>query len=270
MEKRYIFYSWQGDDEETADSIESSLKEVIDSLQLELGNNAQLCLDKDTHNELGSPDIASAILKKIDRASVFVADVSYVGGYNGRKAVNQNVMFETGYAFAQCGVKSVIMLFNKDKGRIKDLPFDISHHRVLTFSMKNDFCRQALKASLTSALRQIMATSYIVGKNEANRVLGEMSDEQKEIMRIIASCKKTKQLILTDFGIFGIKVWSYRKYARSRKVALVGAVGVQKIIADLNDLVRCGILRRIENESGRSVIFEPTKLGFDVIESLKD
>ena len=86
--------------------------------------------------KMGALETPATIMKKIDECDVFVADLSYVGEYDNRKIVNQNVLYELGYMIGKKTADKVIMLFNNDLGEIKDLPFDISHRRVTPFSIK--------------------------------------------------------------------------------------------------------------------------------------
>lgn len=132
MNETTIFYSWQGDNKVTKNFINKALSSAINDVSGSNILDKSPRLDKDTQGTVGSPSIVTTIKDKIDNCGIFVADVSIVDeSKSGRKLVNQNVMFELGYAIARHSDMNIVMLFNSDLGNPKDLPFDISHHRVL-------------------------------------------------------------------------------------------------------------------------------------------
>jgi hypothetical protein len=56
-------------------------------------------IDHDTRGVAGTPPIAETILRKIDAASVFIADVTPVAVTDqGKQVANPNVLIELGYA----------------------------------------------------------------------------------------------------------------------------------------------------------------------------
>jgi len=93
--------------------------------------------DRDTKNKSGAVNIADTILKKISNCSIFIADVSFVkNNWFAKNIVNQNVLFELGYAVKKLGYEKIILIFNIERGKIEDLPFDIRQLRILSFSPK--------------------------------------------------------------------------------------------------------------------------------------
>lgn len=62
-------------------------------------------IDRDTVGVSGSPDIGQTIFQKIDKAAVFVADVSIInaGSDEDRQTPNPNVLIELGYAMRAIG-----------------------------------------------------------------------------------------------------------------------------------------------------------------------
>lgn len=257
MDNVRIFYSWQSDDDATSDFVFHLLKDAISKLQLRLNPGVEVILDKDTHNVSGSPDITNTILDKINRANIVVSDISCIGSCNCKKVVNQNVMFETGYAIAKHSTDSVIMLFNKDQGSMRDLPFDISHNRVTGFSVKNDDC-EYLASMLADMIKSMLKNPHATSL--------EIDAEQEEILRIFSSIKRDKCLILSNIFAFGTMIWARSSYDKDSKVRLIKRIGTQEFIANLNDLVEKGILRKTVD--GQSAMFEPTKVGFNLIRSI--
>ena len=125
-----IFYSWQSDLSGKTnryfieDAIKKSLKEINKD------NRIVACIDRDTKDELGSPDIRSSIFHKINHSKFFVCDVSL----NDNRVPNPNVLIELGYAIKVLGWSKIICLFNSQTGNIEDLPFDINHNRVTPYN----------------------------------------------------------------------------------------------------------------------------------------
>lgn len=121
----------------------------------------------------GAVHIVDTIKNKINQCGVFLADVSLVDkASSGRSIVNQNVMFELGYTIGKHTEARVIMVANSDLGDIKELPFDISHHRTIPFSPKEDPKGIKLAASLESAINihlQALATEQKASKLESHR-----------------------------------------------------------------------------------------------------
>lgn len=125
-----IFYSWQSDLPSKTnryfieDSIKKSLKEIN-------GDNRMVaCIDRDTKDEFGSPDIRNSIFQKINHSKFFVCDVSLTDD----KIPNPNVLIELGYAIKTIGWNKILCLFNTRTGNIEELPFDINHNRVTPYN----------------------------------------------------------------------------------------------------------------------------------------
>ena len=121
QKKRIIFYSWQSDDRKSKNFIENCLKNAIKTLDGDPALDFRPELDDSTKGRMGAVDIPATITEKIENCDVFVADLSFVGEYNNRKLVNQNVLYELGYMIGKRTANRVIMLFNADSGEIKRL-----------------------------------------------------------------------------------------------------------------------------------------------------
>lgn len=81
---------------------------------------------------------------EIDSADILIADVTIInGGYAGRKTPNPNVMIELGYAIKSLGWDRIILLYDKDFGEIEELPFDINHRRITSFTLES--CEEKAK-----------------------------------------------------------------------------------------------------------------------------
>lgn len=129
-----VFYSWQSDSKSKFNRsfIENNLNKAIKNLN----DNADihLTLDKDTLNEAGSPDIVNTILRKIDEAMVFVADISAICKTDKNKFLsNPNVMFELGYALSTLSDERIILVCNTAICDSKSLPFDLGLKRMICY-----------------------------------------------------------------------------------------------------------------------------------------
>ena len=158
-----VFYSWQSDSTSTFNRnfIENNLNKAIKKLNTD--SDIQLTLDKDTLNEAGSPDIINTILRKIDEATVFVADVTAICKTNEDKFLsNPNVMFELGYAFSTLSDERVILICNTAICDTKFLPFDLGLKRMICYNYSENTSDEDKKAltedfvkRLTDAIKAI-------------------------------------------------------------------------------------------------------------------
>lgn len=117
-----VFYSWQADTEQKVnrylirDALEEALKKCDHSLEM----------DEATRDVSGSPDIFASIIHKIQKASIFVVDLTIVGKYSEEKSTpNPNVLIEYGLALNQLGYERIIPVYNEHYGKVSDLPFDL-------------------------------------------------------------------------------------------------------------------------------------------------
>jgi len=102
---RTVFFSWQADRSTREGrnlierALESAVSRIAKDAEVEEAVREGLALDKDTKGVPGSPPIFSTILDKIDRATVFVPDLTFVGtSADGRPTPNPNVLIEYGWA----------------------------------------------------------------------------------------------------------------------------------------------------------------------------
>ena len=180
-----VFYSWQSDLPNSTNRtfIETALEKAAKSIRDELA--IEPVIDRDTKGLSGSPNVAKAILDKIESASAFVADVSFInqpprpnstflsrlrewairklGERVGarRPAPNPNVLFELGYAVRCLGWDRVVLVLNTASGSLEDLPFDLRGHRIVTYQateLDNDKAerRKKLASDLRRGLESIL------------------------------------------------------------------------------------------------------------------
>lgn len=130
-----VFYSWQSDIPKQKNILENAIRKALKKLQK--SDSLDMDFDRDTKGNSGAVNIADTILQKISNCSIFIADISFVrNDMFVCNLVNQNVLFELGYAIKRLGYERVILLFNRDKGKIEKLPFDVRQLRILSFTSK--------------------------------------------------------------------------------------------------------------------------------------
>lgn len=179
-----VFWSWQSDTPGNVGRhfIRGALDDAITALKQapdieEPTNRATreaLHVDQDRSGVPGSPDLARTILEKIERSSVFVADVTPVGatlgkeGKSRKKLINPNVAIELGYALHALTDHSLLMIMNEHFGSLEDLPFDLRHKAgPIRFQLAPDASkekiaqeRRELAGNLKSALRAYLRPEF--------------------------------------------------------------------------------------------------------------
>ncbi len=134
-----------------------------------------LLLDKDTMGVPGSPPIFQTILTKIDRASAFVADLSFCGKrVDDRPTPNPNVLIEHGWALKALGFTQVLAVMNTLYGEPTpdSMPFDLASLRFpITYKLPEDSSdstrqseRDQLAKKLETALRTIFESEEFIAK----------------------------------------------------------------------------------------------------------
>jgi hypothetical protein len=193
-EETFVFYSWQSDlpKKTNRNAIEHALKKAVKELGRDAGPKVIPTLDRDTKGEPGSPDITRSIFRKIRRARVFVADVSIINrdaathcqatafSEHVRYTPNPNVLIELGYAVRKLGWERVILVVNEHFGHVEQLPFNLNHHRPLTYSFgpadATAPARQVLVRGLTEALRPLLGQVKPYPGLSITAVLSDISD----------------------------------------------------------------------------------------------
>ncbi len=265
MESVSIFYSWQSNNQKTKGFISKALSNSITELAGKNILEKSPRLDRDTQGSVGSPNIATTIKDKIDNCGIFVADVSMVDlSTSGAKLVNQNVMFELGYAIAKHSEHNVVMLFNADLGDPKDLPFDISHHRVLQFSIeKDDKNGSKLKEKLVGALTAHLNS---LDEQDIDKVEKSLDDIQLVIMRAFAAMEDEKRIMVSvHMGGSDLMMAGQVKEEIHNQIK---RYSTQEVVANMDDLVQQNILKLAVSSRG-TPNYTLAKKGFDIIKMLK-
>ena len=180
--KNHVFYSWQSDlpNNSNRTFIEKCIHQSLKELNVSETFDIEFRIDRDTMNEMGTPDIANTIFAKIDRAKLFIADVSIINSdYQKRKTPNPNVLVELGYAAKAIGWERIICVFNTDYGSFEDLPFDIKFRRPLCYNL-NDKNRSEVKKQIVGAIKNNISSldskGFIEIKDVGSYLVIESSD----------------------------------------------------------------------------------------------
>jgi len=227
-----IFYSWQSDlpNPTNRGFIEDALKKAIsqytkkqsavdkepvmesairdDNTLNGLGSSDILetkdvkpVLDKDTIGVPGSPSIAETIFSKIERASVFVCDVSIIGKADKRPCPNPNVLIELGFAIKSLGENRVIMVANKAFGSLEELPFDIRPRKIASYELieseqsekKKKTAKEGLAKNLARRINEIFKTEGVFPPdNDAVKADRKLFEKFLEILPSNGSIKFIK------------------------------------------------------------------------------
>jgi hypothetical protein len=163
---RVVFYSWQSDLPNSTNRrfIQAALEKAAKEIANDSSNDDVPIIDRVTQDVPGAPHIARTILEKVAAADVFVADVSIIQGKGGpRPTPNPNVLIELGYALCSLGDARIVLLMNDAYGGPEDLPFDLSHHRVMRYNMNDGVTdrsaeRLSLQRKLESAIRAALVS----------------------------------------------------------------------------------------------------------------
>ncbi|MGJ4941407.1 hypothetical protein ACQR1W_12610 [Bradyrhizobium sp. HKCCYLS1011] len=160
-----IFWSWQSDSPRQTGHyfVRDALREAIEHLKAdhellepaERDAAASMTLDSDRQGVPGSPDLAATIFEKIERADVFVADVTLIGQTpDGKKLINSNVAIEYGHAHRALTSKRVLMVQNRHYGDGGELPFDL---RQKSWPLHFDLAPDSTKAQIASERAKLRA-----------------------------------------------------------------------------------------------------------------
>ena len=111
------------------------------------------------------------------------------------------------------GWNNIILIFNENYGELKDIPFDLQGHRVLTYkfdgdNVKRKSCLNNLSKSLEDAIDKIINNPHTVSENEDNRKEIERSKDKIVIEEFF------NKLNINDFDVF------YRNFNENRRAKI--------------------------------------------------
>ena len=165
MTAETVFFSWQLDtDRKTGKNfLQDAMREACKQLSKDpefVEAERDFEADSDTSGVSGQPHIATTILSKIEAATVFVADLTYVGSTDNHKKriPNANVMLEYGWALKVLGPNRILSLMNTAYGApdTHPLPFDLDHFRwPIQFKLPPDADKSTTKQVLASLVHDL-------------------------------------------------------------------------------------------------------------------
>ena len=169
-----IFFSWQSDRpaKEGRSFLEQALKDAVARIArdvtVEDAVRDGLEVDKDTKGVPGSPSIIETIFRKIDRAAVFVPDLTFVGARGtGGLTPNPNVLIEYGWALKSLTRSRIAAVMNVAHGAPHGaLPFDLAHMRFpITYNLQTSTSaeerrseQKRLSAAFEDAIRLVLTS----------------------------------------------------------------------------------------------------------------
>lgn len=182
-----VFYSWQSDSPAKANRyfIQTALERAVKALASKDSIAIEPVVDRDTRNVAGAPKISETIFAKIERAAIFVADVSIVGKTSGKTARNRkalpnpNVLVELGYALKVLQDKRLVLIANTAFGRIEDLPFDLLGRRTLPYALsekdldqnaESGRVRKQVRDQLQAALEVALESIFLLPPRDFNQL----------------------------------------------------------------------------------------------------
>ncbi len=138
--KYIVFYSWQSDTDSKYNR--NYIRNLLDSFSKSY-SPCSIEISESVGNKPGSPNIADTIIAKIDKANIFVCDLTPIKELNGKQLPNPNVLFELGYAVCRLGWERIICVVNTVYGDIDKMPFDIRQNRISHYKY-SDKCKSEL------------------------------------------------------------------------------------------------------------------------------
>jgi hypothetical protein len=157
--------------------VEACLERAIQTLQadaeIELADR-ELSADKDTLHVPGSPPIVETIYGKIDRAAVFLSDLTYVAlRPTGGGIPNPNVSIEHGWALKSLGSRRVVSVMNTAMGHPDEheLPFDLRHvRRPIFYACERDAGVDDRRGAKEELTKQLVAALKAIFGDESIRI----------------------------------------------------------------------------------------------------
>ncbi len=174
----HIFFSWQSDTPNRAGRslIETCLERAIGVLQADADidpADRDIAVDRDTLDVPGSPPIMETIFGKIDRAAVFLSDLTYVAErVGGGRTPNPNVCIEHGWALKALSWRRVVAVMNTAMGHPDEheLPFDVRHtRRPIFFSCPADADADARREAKDALTKQLVVALKAIFGDAATR-----------------------------------------------------------------------------------------------------
>jgi hypothetical protein len=134
-----LFFSWQSDtpaqigSEFVEEALGLAVATLAEDAEIEKAiRDEGLIVDRDTQGVPGVPPIVDTIFNKIDAATIFLPDLTFVGKRIDRRPTpNPNVLVEYGWALKALTYARIVLVMNLAFGQPtpEAMPFDMRHLR---------------------------------------------------------------------------------------------------------------------------------------------
>lgn len=210
-----IFFSWQADTAPlvSRNLIERALKTALDRIGADTAleeAERDIEIDRDTKGVTGSPPIVDTIFKKIDAATVFLPDLTFVGHrLDGRPTPNPNVLIEYGWALKSLGHSFMLPVMNTAFGEptSENMPFDMRHLRYpIRFCCPEDAdepTRKAARSKLSSQLEEAIRAILKVRVQQAPAPIEPQKFQRRETVDRPGRFRRPGEAIGISDGSFG-------------------------------------------------------------------
>lgn len=137
-----------------------------------------LIVDRDTQGVPGVPPIVDTIFNKIDAATIFVPDLTFVGKrIDGRPTPNPNVLVEYGWALKALSYTRIVPVMNMAFGEptTATMPFDMRHlrHPKCTYKLPEGASHEQKRSELAKLVGSLVAEIGEVLRKEGLRTQAE-------------------------------------------------------------------------------------------------
>lgn len=122
------------------------MKKAIKLLENEIDEVSEICIESDSRNDIGTPDLAES---------------------NCRPTPNPNVLLEVGFAAKAISWSNILGIYNSEYGKVELLPFDIRTRKPIIYNTLEGIpeSKETLTKVFKAQIRDIIF-SRIVDKKE--------------------------------------------------------------------------------------------------------
>ena len=130
------------------------------------------------------------IFDKINNSDLFVADVSlcFTNNEKEKKSPNPNVLIELGYAIRVLGWERIICVFNLAYGTPEELPFDIQHHSLLSYSFEgksNNEVKLIVAESIFKDIRDLRNKAPLIKEGVPLHIVGNYDPNRNQVTQYL-------------------------------------------------------------------------------------
>jgi hypothetical protein len=272
---RTVFFSWQADRSKTEGrnlidrALQRALARITEDTELEEAER-DLEVDSDTKGVAGTPPIVDTIFSKIDRATAFVPDLTFVAKRpDGRPTPNPNVLIEYGWALKSLGHQHMVPVMNTAYGEptTEAMPFDMRHLRYpITYSCpegapedQRRAARDDLAKKLEGAIRAVLQSTPATSPETAQQFVrraeeggpGRFRAPGEPIGLGAQYSGKPKPINLVGSAPYWLRLWPKLETGRRWSLKELRAAADAPMIRPLNR--KWGVLDHVSGADGFGV-----------------